>query len=99
MEIEKFITADIRKQIVDEIKRDLTAQVWAMFDKNQIAAEIKNAVVREVQREVADRVMEKYKSKEILDKALSTIQSRLNHKIHTMLSSGIVIKFDSMDEA
>jgi len=86
------------KREFDDVRRDITAQVKQQFDYKQIAAEIKNLVVKEVSKEVADRVIEKYKANEIIEKSMATISARLHQKIHSKLAGGITVKFEGLGE-
>lgn len=96
--IEKYLTESMKKQIIDEVRRDITYQIKQQFDYKQIAAEIKNLVVKEVSKEVADRVIEKYKANEIIEKSMANISARLHQKIHSKLTRGIIVKFEGLGE-
>jgi len=98
IDVEKYLTEAMKKQIIDDVRRDITAQVKQQFDYKQIAAEIKNLVVKEVSKEVADRVIEKYKANEIIEKSMATISARLHQKIHQKLAGGITVKFEGLGE-
>lgn len=98
IDVEKYLTDAMKNQIIDDVRRDITAQVKQQFDYKQIAAEIKNLVVKEVSKEVADRVIEKYKANEIIEKSMATISARLHQKIHSKLAGGITVKFEGLGE-
>lgn len=98
IDVEKYLTEAMKKQIIDDVRRDITTQVKQQFDYKQIAAEIKNLVVKEVSKEVADRVIEKYKANEIIEKSMANISARLHQKIHSKLADGITVKFEGLGE-
>ena len=96
--IEKYLTESMKRQIIDDVRRDITYQIKQQFDYKQIATEIKNLAVKEVSKEVANRVIEKYKANDIIEKSMANISARLHQKIHSKLASGIIVKFEGLGE-
>lgn len=85
-----------KREITEQAKAQLLAQLMAQFNVNQIGAEIRNKAVNEAAKMLAARMWETVNAERHINRAISSIQDRVNSKLHEKLAKGITVSFNEL---
>lgn len=66
IDVEKYLTDAMKNQIIDDVRRDITAQVKQQFDYKQIAAEIKTLLLKKSQKKWPTALLKNTKPMKLL---------------------------------
>lgn len=89
-EIEE-IKGRIADRLVNETVAALAPQLRAQFSMAQMKAEIRNRLIDQAAGKVAEKVNTVLKDSDVIDRALSSAERRINDRIHKALTDGIRI--------
>ena len=93
MDIKEFLTdkdiAEIKQKAIQKLISDIASQ----FDVKQIAAEVRNSAIKKAVSEVSDRIFTERHGCEAIDRAMQSVEHRVNAKIQKVLESGIKVSF------
>ncbi len=93
IELSDEIMIGLRQKAEDIVLRSLVETLKASFNHRQIVEEVRNAAIKEVAHILAEQVRVKY-SDEAIQRAMSSVETRINTQIHRRLQQGIIVKFN-----
>ena len=85
-----------KREVIEQAKAQLLNQLMSQFNVNQIGAEIRNKAINEASKMLAARMWEHCNVERHITRAISSINDRLNSKLHEKLSKGITVKFEDL---
>lgn len=85
-----------KREIAEQAKAQLFNQLMAQFSVNQIGAEIRNKAINEAAKMLAARMWETVNAERHINRAIASVQDRLNSKLHEKLAKGINVTFNDL---
>jgi UDP-galactopyranose mutase len=95
IELDDEVIASLKKKAEKIVLDDLVGSMKREINLPQVIAEIRNKAVSLAAKELSDSVTKTYTSK-VFDKAMQSVQDRVNSKVHEILSRGITVKFGDL---
>jgi len=96
--VEIKLDASTRATIIEQAKEQAVTAIVSELDFKQIAAEIRNRAIKEVAGLISDKVMTEPRVQEAIHRAVQSVESRINHKIHAALKDGLVVRFPGLTD-
>jgi replicative DNA helicase len=85
-----------KAEIIAQAKKQLLAELMSQFNVKQIAAEIRNAAVNKAAQELAKEMWKSTNADRHLNRALASVNDRLEARIQEVLAKGIKVQFNGL---
>jgi hypothetical protein len=85
-----------KAEVIAQAKKQMLAELMAQFNVKQIAAEIRNAAVNKASQELAKEMWKNTNADRHLNRALASVNDRLEARIQEVLAKGIKVRFNGL---